>query len=65
MEFIPIKFMNSTSEMTQVFIRDIVRLHGVPRKIVSDKLSKFTSRFWKELFIGLGIELAFSTTYHL
>jgi len=56
--------MYSASEVAQVFIRDIVRLHGVPKKIVSDKVASFTSRFWKELFVGLGTKLAFSTTYH-
>ena len=48
-----------------MFIREIVRLHGVPKKIVSDMDANFTSKFWKELFAGLGIELAFSMTYHL
>ena len=42
-----------------------MRLHGVPNKIVSDKDEKLTSKFWKELFVGLGKELAFITTYHL
>lgn len=41
-----------------------MRVHSVPWKIVSDKDAKFTSKFWKEFFVGLGIELAFSTTYH-
>ena len=43
----------------------MVRLHGVLKKIVLEKDEKFTSKFWKELFVGLGIELAFSTSYHL
>ena len=42
----------------------MVGLHGVPKKIVSDKDAKFTSKFWKDFFVGLGTELAFSTTYH-
>ena len=41
-----------------------MRLRGVPRKIVSDRDAKFTSKFWKELFAGLRTELAFNTTYH-
>lgn len=43
----------------------MVRLHGVPKNIVSDNNVKFTSMFWKELFVGLGIELVFNTFYHL
>jgi len=52
--FITLKTKYSTSEATQVFIREIVRLHGVPKKIVSDRDEKFTSKFWKELFASLG-----------
>ena len=62
--FIRLKSTYSSSGVAQVFIKDVVRLHGVPKKIVSDRDAKFTSRFWNELFIGLGIELAFNTTYH-
>ena len=42
----------------------MVRLHGVPKKIVSDRDAKFTSKFLKELFAGLGTELAFNTAYY-
>ena len=63
--FIPVKTTYSSSEVAQVFIREIVRLHGVPKKIVSDRDAKFTSKFWKELFAGLGTKLALSKTYHL
>jgi len=41
-----------------------VRLHGIPKNIVLDRDAKFISRFWKELFAGLGIDLAFNITYH-
>jgi len=41
-----------------------VRLHGVPKKITSDRDAKLTSKFWKELFVGLGKKLSFSTSYH-
>jgi len=63
--FVPVKYMNSSAEVAQIFIKEIVRLHGVPKKIISNKDAKFTSRFFKELFAGLGIEVAFSTTCHL
>jgi len=41
-----------------------MRLHGVPKKIILDRDAKFTYRFWKEMFAGLGTQLAFSITYH-
>jgi len=56
--------VNRLRKVAQIFIREILRLHGVPNNIISHRDSKFTSTFWKELFVGLGIELAFSTTYH-
>ena len=43
---------------------EIVRLHGVPLSIVSDRNPRFTSRFWKELQLALGTRLDFSTTFH-
>ena len=63
--FIPVKTIYSASEVAHVFIREIVRLHRVLKKILLDRDAKFNFKFWKELFAGLGIELAFSTTYHL
>lgn len=59
-----VKSTYTTTDVSQVFIKDIVRFHGVPKNIISNRDVKFTSRFWKELFAGSGIELAFSTTYH-
>ena len=61
--FISVKTKYLVGEVAQVFIKEIVRLHGVPKKIVSGRDEKFTSKFWKEIFVGLGKELAFCTTY--
>ena len=52
--FILVKSTYSTSDVAQVFIRQIVRLHGVLKNFVLDIDYKFTSTFWKELFVGLG-----------
>jgi len=52
--FILVKTTYSASEVAQVFIREIMRLYGVLKKVVLDRDAKFTSKFWKELFVGLG-----------
>lgn len=63
--FIPMKSTFLSNDVALVFIRDVVRLHGVPKKIVLDRDKKFTSKFWKELFTHLCTKLAFSTSYHM
>lgn len=50
--FIAVKSNNSSSEIALIFIREIVRFHGVPKNIISDRNVKFSFRFWKELFTG-------------
>lgn len=47
-----------------LFIREIVRLHGLPQSIVSDRDPKFTSQFWTELHKTIGIKLLLSTAFH-
>lgn len=62
-DFVVVKSTNSVSEVDQIFIKEIVRLHGVPKKRI-DRDTDFTCKFLKELFTWFGIELAFSTTYY-
>jgi hypothetical protein len=47
-----------------LFLKEIVRLHGVPDSIASDRDSKFTSIFWRELQRLMGTKLLMSTTFH-
>ena len=43
---------------------EIVRLHGVPLSIVSNRDPRFKSRFWKELRSALGTPINFSIVFH-
>jgi hypothetical protein len=63
--FIPMKTTHKTTNVVDIYMREVARLHGVPNTIVSDRDPKFTSKFWKGLFKGFGTNLNFSTTYHL
>jgi hypothetical protein len=62
--FIPIKSTCKEIDITDVFMKEIFRLHGMPKEIVSDRDTKFTSNFWKSLIASLETKLLFSTTYH-
>src|SRR6266481_4644437 len=54
----------TSKEVAWLFLKEIVRLHGVPDSIVSDRDSKFTSKFWKELHWLMGTKLLMSTVFH-
>ena len=62
--FIACHKSDDASHVANLFFRDIVRIHGVPRTIVSDRDVKFMSYFWKTLWGKLGTNLLFSTTCH-
>ena len=51
-------------EFYQLYIREIVRLHGVPVSIVSNRDPKFTAHFWKSFQKAMGTQLPMSTTFH-
>jgi hypothetical protein len=62
--FIPIKTTYSESQLKELYISRIVCLHGVPKKIVSDRGTHFTSKFWERLHETLDTQLRFSSAYH-
>ncbi|KAL0540359.1 hypothetical protein IC582_024596 [Cucumis melo] len=54
----------TASKWGQLYMTQIVRLHGVPVSIVSDRDARFTSKFWKGLQLALGTRLDFSIAFH-
>ena len=62
--FIQVKTTYTSAKLAKIYMTRIVCLHGVPRSIVSDRGTQFTSKFWKQLHETLGTRLEFSTTFH-
>ena len=62
--FIPVRMDYSMDRLAELYVKEIVRLHGVPLSIVSDRDPRFTSRFWNELQSALGTRLNFNTAFH-
>nr|GFB33448.1 retrotransposon protein, putative, Ty3-gypsy subclass [Tanacetum cinerariifolium] len=61
---LPIRKDYSVSKLAETFQQEIVRLHGTPSAIVSDRDPRFMSRFWKGLQKAWGTRLMFSTAFH-
>ena len=62
--FLPVRTDYSLNKLAELYISEIVRLHGIPISIISDRDPRFTSRFWGKLQEALGTRLNFSTTFH-
>jgi transposase InsO family protein len=62
--FIPVKTTYSGPQLAELYMSRIVYLHGVTKKIVSDRGTQFTSRFWERLHETLDTQLCFSSAYH-
>ena len=62
--FLPVRTDYSLDKLAELYIKEIVRLHGIPISIISDQDPRFTSRFWGKLQEALGTRLNFSTAFH-
>ena len=62
--FVPVKSTHKAANVAAIYMKEIARLHGIPKAIVSDRDLKFTSNFWKGLFKEFGTNLNLSTAYH-
>ena len=62
--FIPVKTTHKAANIANIYMKEVAKLHGIPKAIVSNGDSNFTSNFWKGLFKGFGTSLNMSTTYH-
>ena len=62
--FLPVRTYYSLDKLAELYIKEIVRLHGILISIILDQETRFTSRFWGKLQEALGTQLNFSTTFH-
>jgi hypothetical protein len=52
--FILVRDTYDVTDVAHVFVSEVIHLHGIPKKIISDRDSRFTSRFWTSLQSALG-----------
>ena len=62
--FIPCLEATNAEELAEIFIREVWKHHGLPKKTISDRGSTFNSNFLRALYQKLKIEPSFSTAYH-
>ena len=62
--FFAISAHYTATQVAELFFREVFRLHGLPKTIISDRDSRFMGGFWQELFRLVGTELTPSTSYH-
>ena len=63
--FIPLRHLHRARAIAKIFVKKVIRLHGIPNSVVSDRDPLFMSLFWKEFFKLQGTTFKMSTTYHL
>jgi hypothetical protein len=62
--FVPVKSTCKAIDIANIFMKEIFRLHDMPKEIIYDRDMKLNSSFWKSLMVDFETKLLFSTTYH-
>jgi hypothetical protein len=62
--FITLKTTHKEVNVFDIYMREVARLHDIPKTIVSNRDPQFTSKFWKGLFKGFKMNLNFDIAYH-
>jgi hypothetical protein len=62
--FLPMKMTDLVDKLAKLYVNEVIRLHGVPVSIISDRDPRFTSRLWPSLQRAMGTKLNLSTTSH-
>ncbi|WVZ53909.1 hypothetical protein U9M48_004795 [Paspalum notatum var. saurae] len=62
--FIPVQARFNVAKLAELYVQHILKLHGAPLSIVSDKGPQFTAQFWKSLHKAMGTKLDYSIAYH-
>ena len=62
--FLPVRSTYTAEDYAKLYIKEIVRLHGVPVSIISDRGAQFTAHFWRSFQRGLGTQVNLSTAFH-
>jgi hypothetical protein len=62
--YVPTTTNVTAPQLADIFMREVVRLHGVPESILSDRDPRFTAHFWRAFWAQLGTTLTMSTAYH-
>ena len=63
--FFPVHSSYAAEYYARIYIRELIRLHGIPLAIISDRGTQFTSQFWKSFQKGLGTQIRLSFAFHL